>query len=144
MTFTSGEKIWFYSEKGPQKGYVEKINEKTVNVLVDDTSRKEGYQLWRVTEFFLGKSQDEAKIKWDDYKGRLKEYKKLLAQRRKLHDFHPGLQVLVNSLNGPAYTATVYVVNRISLNVESDDGRLMKVDKAICEPIGPSKNFFWF
>lgn len=140
--FTNGDEIWFYSEKGAQHGYIEKINDKTVNVLVNDSKRKEGYQLWRVTEFFLAKSQEEAKIKWDDYKYRLKEYKKLLAERRRLHEFYPSQDVFVNSLSGPPYNATVLGVNKICLHVQAEDGRFMKVDKAICDPLGPSNNFW--
>lgn len=140
MKLTVGEKVWFYSEKGCQEGYIEKLNKNTINILVNDINRKEGYQLWRVTEFFIGKSKNEAKTKWDDYKRRLKEYRVLLKQRRNLHDYYPMQEVVVNSLSGPPYKATILEINKICMNVQADDGRFMKVDKAICEPLNSWTN----
>lgn len=130
----SGQEVYFHDNSGTYKGYVEKENKHTINILVDDDNKPEGYQLWRVTDFFLSSTPEEAVQKWENYRGRLREYKKLLRIKRGSNAFYPGSRVVVHPLENPPYSGTVIEINRITLNVSTDDGRLMRVDKAICEP----------
>lgn len=132
----SGQKIWFCYHDGIHEGIIDKINKNTINVLEENNARPEGYRLWRITDFFLADSPESAKIKWKNYLERLKQYKKeLYSQRFGRFKFERGMSVLVYSLEGPPYRAMITKLNKVTLDVVSEDKRFMKVDKAICEPI---------
>lgn len=129
-----GQEVWFHSEKGLHQGYVEKINKNTINIIVDDRNRPEGYQLWRVEEFFLADTPEIATEMWNDYKRRLKEMYALIDARRKLHSFNKGLIVLVEPFSNPPYKGIVLKVCKATLEIATNDGRFMKVDKSLCTP----------
>lgn len=141
LSFELVDEVWFCDNNGLHKGYIEKFNKNTINVLVDDDSRPECYQLWRVEEYFLSKDHEEAKAKWEDYKLRLNEFKRLLNMKRKQHHFFQGLSVLVEPFNSPPYKAMVLNVGKATLELATEDGRFMKVDKALCTPINEPINF---
>lgn len=128
--------IYFHDYDGPHTGIIEKINKKTVNVIEQTEKRSEGYQLWRIEESFLADSPELAKVKWKDYLARLKQFKlEMHKQRYGRGKFERGMSVLVYSLNGPPYKGIVLKLNKATLDIVTEDKRLMKVDKAICEHI---------
>lgn len=128
------DNVYFYSESGLQKGYIQRINKNTINIIVQDDSRSEGYQLWRVEEFFLEYSPEAALEKWNDYKNRLSEMYKLIDARRKKYEFNKGLTVLVEPFNKSPYTGMVLKIGKATVDVVTEDGRFMKVDKSLCTP----------
>lgn len=129
-----GKEVYFHSEKGIHKGYVEKINKNTINVIVDDKSKSEGYQLWRVEEFFLCDTPELAVDRWKDYKFRLKETYRIINEKRKAHEFYRGLNVIVEPFNKAPYRGKILRVCKASVEMVTEDGRFMKVDKSLCTP----------
>lgn len=128
------EILWFHDKSGTYEGYIDKINRDTINVLVDDNSRPEGYQLWRVTEHFLSKTPEEAIKRWNEYLEKLKEVKEVLKMRRNQFSYRPGLEITVHPYMKEPYKANILAVDRITLIVCTEDKRFMRVDKAICVP----------
>ncbi|MDF2533845.1 MAG: hypothetical protein K0R18_2 [Bacillales bacterium] len=129
-----GKEVYFHSEKGIHKGYIEKINKNTINVIVDDENKVEGFQLWRVEEFFLCDSTELAVERWEDYKFRLRETYRLINARRKMYDFYRGLTVIVEPFNKIPYSGTILRVCKASVEMVTDNGKFMKVDKSLCVP----------
>lgn len=131
-----GQPVWFYDWDGPHQGVIDKINKKTINVAELTSKKPEGYQLWRIEESFLADSADTAKMKWKDYQNRLKQFKnEMHKQRFSRCKFERGMSVLVYSLNGPPYKGIVLKLGKAALDIVTENKKLMKVDKAICEPI---------
>ncbi|MNJ90320.1 hypothetical protein D3C87_79150 [compost metagenome] len=128
------EDVYFYSEKGLHKGYVQRINKNTINIIVEDKNKNEGYQLWRVEEFFLEYTSEAAYEKWRDYKNRLSEMYKIIDARRKKYEFNKGLTVLVEPFNSFPYTGMVLKIGKATVDIVTEDGRFMKVDKSLCTP----------
>lgn len=121
--------VWFHDRSGTYKGYVEKINRDTVNVIVPADN-----QLWRVTQYFLSNSAEEAIEKWNDYRRRLAETKNILSQRRIIYEYHKGLDIIVQPNDKHPYSAVVLSVDRITLIIHTEYNEFMRVDKAICTP----------
>lgn len=130
-----GQEVWFHDRSGTYLGYVEKTNRHTVNVLVNDDCKREGYQLWRVTEYFLSPSPEVAVERWNDYRNRLQEFKIALEERRKIFEYRKCQEVIIEPLNGFPYTATILSVDRITLVVHTEDNKFKRVDKAISRPL---------
>lgn len=130
-----GTKVWFHDGDKTYVGYIERRNRKTVNVLVDDQASPVGYTVWRISESFISSSPSEAEERWRDYAWRLNEFKRVVGKRRGLYRYQRGMGVLVEPSNRPLYKGMVSRVGRITLTVVTEDGRLMKVDKAYCTPI---------
>lgn len=119
--------VWFHDRSGTYKGYVEKINRDTINVIADN-------QLWRVTRYFLSKSPEEAVQKWDDYRKRLSETKDILEARRTLYEYYKGSDVVVQPSNKNPYVGMILSIDRITLIIHTEHNEFMRVDKAICTP----------
>lgn len=128
------EEVWFHDRSGTYNGIVEKINKHTINVIVQDSTRKEGYQLWRVTDFFLTKTPEESVIQWDAYRHKLSEVKDMLEIRRKSHSYRRGSEVIVQPYEKESYTGVVLNVDRITLILHTSTNKIMRVDKAIATP----------
>lgn len=139
--FNLVDEIYFCDKDIIYKGYIEKFNENTINVFVDDETQNEGYRVWRVEEFFLGKNPEEAKLRWQDYRYRLNEFKKLLNLKRKQNSFFKGLSVRVEPFDKQSYKGMVLTIGKAALVVVTEDGKFMKVDKSICTPIAELINF---
>lgn len=139
--FNLVDEVYFFETSGLHTGYIEKFNEHTINVLVDDDSQPEGYRTWRVEEFFLAKTPEDAKAKWDNYKNRLDDFKKLVNVKRKSHSFFRGVSVLVEPFNKVPYKGMVLSIGKAALVIATEDGRFMKVDKALSTPIPEVINF---
>ena len=135
------QEVWFHDKSGSHKGYVEKVNKNTINVLTNDENKVEGYKLWRIEEFFLSKNKEEAIEKWNDYRNRLFEYKKILRQKRKQHEFFEGLSVLIEPFNKEPYKGMVLNIKKNHIDIVTTEKKFMRVDKAISTPINEIINF---
>ncbi|AEO93531.1 gp272 [Bacillus phage G] len=132
--FELAEEVYFCEINGVHKGYIEKLEENIINVLVDDSKQEKGYRVWRVEEFFIAKNPKEAEARWNDYRSRLSKYKDLINMKRKENKFHKGLSVIVEPFDKQSYKGLILLIGKAALVLATEDGRLMRVDKCICTP----------
>jgi hypothetical protein len=136
-----GQKVWFHDEEGGHFGYIEQVNISTIDVLEDDENNKEGFQRWRISEFFISNSPEEAKTKWDDYQFRFNEYNNAIKYQRKANYFERGYSVIVQSMKTEPYKGMVLNSYKTNLDIVTESGKFMRVDRCLCVPTNEQINF---